>query len=240
MLYIHELAFSYGTSPVLANCMLHVAPGEAVGLIGRNGAGKSTLMKLITGQLDARKGTIRINGSTPDSRPGRLSTFFAASNDYLPPFMTGSEYLDLLANLYGIAVDAKNIEAMYERYGMAGRARNLIEDYSHGMRKKLQIIGSLLAKRPLTLIDETLNGIDVDALLESQKDVRALVDEGGSLLLCSHDFSYLEKTCSRIVMLNCGIIIDEISSDSFANTPGRVESWARSLIHEDDSEDESI
>lgn len=235
MLNIENVMFSYGVDSVLAGCTVSVASGEVLGLIGRNGAGKSTLMKLAIGQLEPQAGRIRVAGAAPDTKTARLSTMYATSNEYLPPFMTGDEYLIMLAKLYGVPAERDEYAALFARYGMGGRGRDLIEDYSHGMRKKVQLIAAFAFRRCVTLIDETINGIDVDSAIATQRDFRQLADEGKAVVLCSHDFSYMEKVCDRVVLLDEGAIVDQICAHSFTARPGLLEAWARGFISDTES-----
>lgn len=82
-----------------------------------------------------------------------------------------------------------------------------MEDYSHGMRKKTQLISAFLMRRPLTVIDETLNGIDIEALYLVEKELARMRSEGCGILLCSHDFLMLERIADRVVFLDYGHVI---------------------------------
>lgn len=201
LLDVTAVEFAYAKrAPVLRDLSLAIAPGERVGLVGPNGSGKSTLIRLIADLLQLRRGSIRIAGRSHQERASRESLVYVASNDYLPQFLTGREYVDLMHRFYGQEADTARLDDLFARYQMEARQFDLIEDYSHGMRKKVQIISSLLLRRPLTIIDETLNGVDVDALYEFERDAHDL-GERNALLLCSHDFRLLEAVCDRIVVL---------------------------------------
>lgn len=110
-----------------------------------------------------------------------MSTLYVASNDNLPEFLTGEEYLRFVHGLYRERVDLALAGRLFERYQMTGRSSELIEDYSHGMRKKLQLISAFMLRRKLTIIDETLNGIDIDALYTFEEDVSSLASDGRSV-----------------------------------------------------------
>ena len=72
--------------------------------------------------------------------------------------------VELLARMYGLDVNPGQMHDLFARYSMAGRYDDLIENYSHGMRKKTQLVAALLMRRPLLVVDETLNGMDLEAL----------------------------------------------------------------------------
>lgn len=208
LLRIDGISFSYGARPqVLHDVTFSVSAGEIVGLVGPNGSGKSTLIKLIFDLLKLFTGQIDICGESHSSLQGRRQAHYLSSNDNLPDFLRGKEYLRLTARLFEQNLQDEQIEAYFSAYGMTGRADHLIEDYSHGMRKKTQLISAFLLRRPLTVIDETLNGIDIEALYLVEQELLKLRSEGLGVLLCSHDFALLERIADRIVFLDLGRLV---------------------------------
>ncbi len=233
LLDVTELRFGYTAGhPVLQDVSFRIAAGEVVALVGPNGSGKSTLIQLAVGLLSWRAGTIRVAGHPVPSRRAKMGTMYSASNEYLPEFLSGSEYLDFLHGLYGERSDPLRVAELFRRYGMAGRERHLIEDYSHGMRKKVQLIGALLLRRPLTVIDETLNGIDLDAVYAFEEDVRSLADDGRGVLLCSHDFAMLTRVADRVLFLNEGILAVDEPTSVVEEDYGSVEDMVRTFLRQ--------
>lgn len=230
LLDVSAVEFAYAKrTPVLHDLSLTIAPGERVGLVGPNGSGKSTLIRLIADLLQLRRGSIRIGGRPHQDRASRESVVYVASNDYLPQFLTGREYVDLMHRFYGREPDLARLDDLFTRYQMEARQYDLIEDYSHGMRKKVQVISSLLLDRPLTIIDETLNGVDVDALYEFERDAREIA-EGNALLLCSHDFRLLEAVCDRIIVLCRGEIAYDLPLRRIIEDHGSVDELVKRAI----------
>lgn len=214
VLQVSGVSYAYGGGPrVLHDVSLHVGRGEIVGLVGPNGSGKSTLITLIFDLLKLRTGSITIDGAPHRLRSGRQQAQYLSSNDHLPEFLRAAEYLDLLAGLYGSRVDRAAAAALFDRYGMKGRLPHLMEDFSHGMRNKTQLISAFLNRRPLTVIDETLNGIDIEALYLVERELLRMRSEGLGVLLCSHDFSMLERVADRIVFLDFGHVISDVTLD---------------------------
>lgn len=155
---------------------------------------------------------------------------YLAGNDYVPEFLTGLEYLKFMAGLYGEQLSVDEVSALFARYGMTGRERNLIEDYSHGMRKKVQLVAALLLRRAVTIIDETLNGIDLDAQFAFEEDISLLTQRGGSLLLCSHDFGLLQRTCSRVLFLHHGTLAVDDTLTAVDTEYGSLEQMVRDVL----------
>jgi ABC-2 type transport system ATP-binding protein len=231
VLNVDAVSFSYKTgTPVLMNVGFQIAPNEIVALVGPNGSGKSTLIKLVVDLLHLRDGSVRVGGFENSSRGAKMRSMYVASNDYVPEFLTGYEYLRFVSSLYGEKIQRDAAIEIFARYQMAGRQDDLIEDYSHGMRKKLQLITALLLKRELTIIDETLNGIDLDAIYTFEKDVVSLAQDGRSVVLCSHDFPLLQRVAKRLLFLAHGFLVDDVEMTQVTEEMGSIDSLVREYL----------
>jgi ABC-2 type transport system ATP-binding protein len=217
-LEIEHLRYSYdGRFNVVEDVSISIEQGTIVGLIGPNGSGKSTLIKNIFDLLRLQSGSIRLNGHEHTSPKAMNQAIYLASNDYLPEFLSAREYVTLMAKLFQVDVDHAKAAEFFTKFSMEGRYDDLIENYSHGMRKKTQLISALLMRRPLTVIDETLNGIDLEALHLAEKEFRLIRDEGRSIVLCTHDFALLERLADRIIFLDLGqMVFDDPTVDLIA------------------------
>jgi ABC-2 type transport system ATP-binding protein len=237
ILSVDSVSFAYKRSfPVLHDVSFEVPENEVVALVGPNGSGKSTLIKLILDLLHLRDGSIRISGQDNGSRESKMRSMYLASNDYLPEFLTGSEYLHFVASLYGEAIDKAEAVKKFARYQMVGREDELIEDYSHGMRKKLQLIAALVLKRELTIIDETLNGIDLDAAYAFESDVQSLARDGRSVIVCSHDFAMLQRVSQRLLFLAHGFIVTDDTMTEVFGEYGSIDALVRDYLREEADE----
>jgi ABC-2 type transport system ATP-binding protein len=215
---------------VLHDVSFDIRENQIVGLIGPNGSGKSTLIKVILDLLKVQHGKVAIDSGSSQDRGAKMASIYLSSNDYLPEFLTGEEYLRFIHGLYGVRMNLPDIADQFERYSMKGRQHDLIEDYSHGMRKKVQLIGAFTLKRKLTVIDETLNGVDLDAVYTFEKDVKALASDGRSVLLCSHDFAMLEHVADEVMVLNMGALITKSPTRDILETSGSLGALTRELI----------
>ncbi|WP_231328561.1 ABC transporter ATP-binding protein [Actinomadura graeca] len=220
---VNKVSYSYdGIVNVLADVSLSVEEGVIVGLVGPNGSGKSTLIKNIFDLLRLQSGSISIGGHKHASAEAKSMGMYLSSNDYLPEFLTAREYVSLLGDLFQVDVDHSEAQELFRRFSMDGRYGHLIEDYSHGMRKKTQLVSALIMRRPLTIIDETLNGIDLEALHLSEKEFRRVRDEGRSILLCTHDFPVLERLADRIVFLDLGHVVSDAPTSDLIDEYGSL------------------
>lgn len=230
LLEVADVTFGYSArATALRDISFSLAQGERVGLVGPNGSGKSTLIRLVADLLQVRRGDITIDGRPNHTRASREQLCYIASNDTLPQFLTGREYIELMHRLYRTAPDEATVDDLLERYQMGGRQFDLIEDYSHGMRKKIQLVSALSLSRPLTIIDETLNGVDVDALFEFELDAARVADDRG-LLLCSHDFRLLENVCDRVIVLCRGEIAFDLPTSRVLDDFGSVDALVRRAL----------
>jgi ABC-2 type transport system ATP-binding protein len=223
VLDVAHLRYSYDSSvEVLADVSFSLSGSEVVGLIGPNGSGKSTLIKNIFDLLRSQSGSITVAGHEHASASAKAEAMYLASNDYLPEFLTAREYVELLARMYGVAVDDGELRELFARYSMAGRYDDLIESYSHGMRKKTQLVAALLMRRPLIVIDETLNGMDLEALHLCEADLRRLRAAGHTVLLCTHDFALLERLSDRVLFLDLGRLVFDEPTDRLVSAEGSL------------------
>jgi ABC-2 type transport system ATP-binding protein len=101
------------------------------------------------------------------------------------------------------------------------------------MRKKTQLISALLMRRPLTVIDETLNGIDLEALHLAEKEFRRLREDGLSILLCTHDFALLERLADRIIFLDLGQLVFDEPTDSLTAEHGSLATMVFDYLESD-------
>ncbi|HKU10473.1 MAG TPA: ABC transporter ATP-binding protein [Sinomonas sp.] len=231
---VQDLGFTYPSADAaaLSAVSFGIEPGEIVGLVGPNGSGKSTLIKLIFNLMERQKGAILVNGCDHRSEKARSSAIYLPSDNELPEFLTGREYLRILAELYDESrLAAKwNVEALFSKFGMDGRCDHLIEDYSHGMQKKLLLSGAFLLERRLTVIDETLNGIDLDAVEMCKAEFREMRGRAQSVLLCSHDFSLLEEVADRVLVLRAGRLLASLEVGAELAGGGRLSHSVRAAL----------
>ncbi|MHC0431241.1 ATP-binding cassette domain-containing protein [Streptomyces sp. O3] len=215
LLDVNGVSYSYdGIVNVLLDVSFTVEEGTIVGLVGPNGSGKSTLIRSIFDLVRLQSGSISIGGYEHALSQAKQLGMYLSSNDYLPEFLTAREYLTTIGKLFDLDVDHNRAMVLFRKFSMEGRYDHLIEDFSHGMRKKTQLVSALIMRRPLTVIDETLNGIDLEALHLSEKEFRRIRDEGRSILLCTHDFTTLERLADRVVFLDLGhVVYDEPTKD---------------------------
>ncbi len=157
---VNGVSYAYGDLLAVDDISFDVAPGEILGFLGPNGAGKSTTIRMLTGQIRPKSGSITVLGmDVTKSRldvQARIGVCFEEKNLYLN--MSGRENLNFFARLFGI----KGFDAMHllEKVDLADRANDRVSTYSRGMRQRLMVARSLVSTPDVLFLDEPTTGLD--------------------------------------------------------------------------------
>lgn len=181
--------------------------GEIFGLLGNNGAGKSTLLKMMSGILPPDKGTIRINGYDIWKNPmdAKRSLGFLPEDLRLYPRLTPREILEFVASVKGLS-DFSQIDQDLRSFRMEEKQHLLLRDLSLGMKKKIGIIAALLGHPKVVLMDEPLNGLDVESMEHLSDRLKGEVQQGATVILSSHNLEFVDRICQRVAILVGGVI----------------------------------
>jgi len=216
-LTIEQLTKTYGNNTVLDIPALEIAPGELVGIAGNNGAGKTTFLRLILDLIKASTGHIELNGEKVNqSIAWKKNTGSFLDEGFLIGFLTPEEYLDFSAGTYGLSSsDVKERLQEYTSFmnGEVLSSGKYIRQLSTGNKQKTGIIGAMMVNPSLLLLDEPFNFLDPS----SQIIIRNLLRDknrllGNTMLISSHNINHLTGICSRILLLEKGKIIKDIST----------------------------
>jgi ABC-2 type transport system ATP-binding protein len=194
-----------GSSTVLGPVPLVLKKGEILGIRGKNGAGKSTLIKIITGIIKADSGTVTMSAETKDS------IGYVPQDIALYPTLSGKNNLAFWAGLYGIHGKRKNvrIDWLLDKVQLTDKANVSLEDYSGGMKRRLNLAAALLITPKLFLLDEPTVGADIQSVEIILSMMTHIKDRGASVIFVSHRDDELEQICDRIITLDEGLIVDE-------------------------------
>ena len=222
MLSIQHLTKRYGEKKAVDDLNLHIAPGEIYGFIGHNGAGKTTTLRSVAGILRFDEGEIRIAGHSIRTEPLACKRMFAyiPDNPDLYDFMTGWQYLDFIADIFGVdgQTRVQRVEKYAEAFELTGDLTQPIATYSHGMKQKLAIIAAWLHEPRLILMDEPFVGLDPKASHLLKDMMREVCDAGGAIFFSTHVLEVAEKLCDKVAIIKGGRLIrsgtmDEVRGD---------------------------
>ena len=222
MLSIQHLTKRYGEKKAVDDLSLHIAPGEIYGFIGHNGAGKTTTLRSVAGILRFDEGEIRIAGHSIRTEPLACKRMFAyiPDNPDLYDFMTGWQYLDFIADIFGVdgQTRVQRVEKYAEAFELTGDLTQPIATYSHGMKQKLAIIAAWLHEPRLILMDEPFVGLDPKASHLLKGMMREVCDAGGAIFFSTHVLEVAEKLCDKVAIIKGGRLIrsgtmDEVRGD---------------------------
>ena len=190
---------------------LQIKDGEIFGLLWPNGAGKTTTIKMITGISEITKGNITINDMDISVDPVKAKEQFGYVPDNPDMFLrfTGIEYLNFMGDVYKVPKEDRKprISELAKRFGMEGSLGDKIQSYSHGMRQKIIIMGVLIHKPKVWILDEPLTGLDPKSAFILKEMMREHADEGNTVLFSTHVLEVAEKVCDRVGIINKGKLI---------------------------------
>ncbi len=192
-----------------------VEPGQLVGLIGPNGAGKSTTVKVVTGQLLADAGLVKVGGFDVVTHAGvaRAKTGYVPQKTELYPFLTGREVLRFVADVRGLdkADSDDAMDELLDRFRLTDAQHRMTREYSEGMARKLAISAALLGDPALLVLDESLTGLDPRAAAEVKAVVQERLQRGTAVLLVSHLLAALERLCDSVVLIDHGQVMSTLA-----------------------------
>jgi ABC-2 type transport system ATP-binding protein len=211
-LEVEGVSKSYGSVRALSNVGFTVPRGQIVGLLGPNGAGKSTMMKSILGLLRPESGRILLFGRDVQADPvaSKRQIGYVPESPALYEFLTGAEYLDFVADMYGLdpVTRRERIPQFLIGLELQGHENSLISGYSQGMKQKVALIAALVHRPRLLVLDEPLNGLDPRSARVTKDLLRNLASrEGVGVLFSTHVLEIAEAICDRVVILNQGRVV---------------------------------
>ena len=240
MIEVSNLVKDYQGKQAVAGVSFTLRPGEATGYLGPNGAGKSTTVKMIAGLLQPTAGDIRIAGHDLllDPLAAKRKLGYVPESAALYTSLTPNEYFSLVAELYQLdqPVAAERIGHLVKAFDLDKLADRQIESLSKGQKQKTLLIGALLHDPEVLLLDEPLNGLDVNAVVSFRRILESMLERGRTILFCSHILEVIERLCKRVIVIDQGrIVADDATKNLLARTrEGTLEAVFRSLTKPDD------
>ncbi|MFP3158829.1 MAG: ATP-binding cassette domain-containing protein [Hydrogenobaculum sp.] len=205
-LEVKDLKKSYNGFEALKGISFEVRKGEIFGLLGTNGAGKTTTIKIISGIIQPTFGEVKIQGKSIKENPIKIKSQIG----YVPqdisviPNLSAYENLRLIGKLYGVSKD--NVEQMLKAVNLWDRKDSMVQTFSGGMIRKLEIAMALLHSPKLLLLDEPSVGLDPNSKLSIWNFLKSKKQDM-AVLITTHDMNEAERICDRIAIMKKGQIV---------------------------------
>lgn len=212
MIEIKNVSKSYKKGKkVIDNINIEIRDGEIFGFLGPNGAGKTTTIKMITGILDIDEGDILIDGNSIKTNPLEAKKRFGLVPDNPDIFikLKGIEYLNFIADIYKISEGERieKIKNLSKQFEMENVLNNKIQSYSHGMRQKIVIMGTLLHDPQNLILDEPMTGLDPRSSFDLKRIMREHTKQNKSVFFSTHILEVAERLCDRVGIINRGKLV---------------------------------
>ncbi len=221
MIQINELKKEYGRDTVVDIPQLHIQQGECFGLVGNNGAGKTTLFQLILDLVRPTGGHVLIEGEdVRSSEEWKKNVGPYLDKHMLLTYLTADEYFNFLRKIYGLSKE--DLEIHKERFeplfnGEIVGNKKYIRDLSKGNIKKVGIAAAMMGQKHLVLLDEPFEALDPTSqnrlnniILEEKEQSQT------TFLISSHDLAHVTDICNRIVLLEKGLVKQDLKAEKQA------------------------
>jgi ABC-2 type transport system ATP-binding protein len=218
---IQHLTKKYGDKLAVDDLTFTVQPGRVTGFLGPNGAGKSTTMRLILGLDRADGGTARIGGLAYRDIPMPLRRVGALLEaKALHPGRSAREHLRYLAASQDIG--DKRVDDLLELVGLADSGDRRVGGFSLGMGQRLGVATALLGDPGVVILDEPVNGLDIEGVRWIRELLRSLADEGRTVLLSSHLLAEVSVTADHLVVIQRGRLVADCPTGQLTNDDART------------------
>lgn len=228
MIEVKNFSKVYGNGKkAVDDISFEVRDGEIFGFLGPNGAGKSTTIKAIVGINKATSGEILINNIKLADEPieYKKQFSFVPDNPELFESYTGNEYINFLADIYGLDenIRKERLDYYLDFFDIKDAMNEQIETYSHGMAQRLALIGALINDPEVIILDEPMVGLDAKSAYNLKEILRARAKSGKSVFFSTHVMSVAQELCDRIAIINKGKIIADGTFDEIKNSTNHKE-----------------
>jgi ABC-2 type transport system ATP-binding protein len=210
LITFEKITKKYPNTIALDDISFKIRKGEIFCIIGPNGAGKSTIVKLLTGQIKATNGTIKIRGFHPIKDRKKIQGMFGVVPQEIALYneLTGRENLEFHGRLYSLSKLGmeRKLNELLTMAGLIDRQNDLVRTYSGGMKRRLQLIRALVHEPEIVILDEPTLGVDVQSRTAIHNYIRELPSKGKTLLLTTNYMEEAERLADRLIILDTKII----------------------------------
>jgi len=208
---VEGLVKRFGEKVALGGVSFEVPRGTVCGLLGPNGAGKTTAVRILTTLSEPDAGTARVAGLDVVADPGGVRRLLglAAQDATVDGLLTGRENLDMIGRLHhiGRATAKRRAVELLEQFALTDAGDRLVKTYSGGMRRRLDLAATLVARPEVLFLDEPTTGLDPRARNELWDVLETLVDAGTTIMLTTQYLEEADRLADDIVVVDHGSVI---------------------------------
>jgi ABC-2 type transport system ATP-binding protein len=205
---------------------LDVEAGTVCALLGRNGAGKTTTVRILTTLLRANAGHARVAGFDVTEQAPQVRTRIGVTGQTatMDELLTGAENLETIGRFchLGAANSRRRAAALLEQFDLTAAARQLVKNYSGGMRRRLDLAASLIHDPEVLFLDEPTTGLDPVSRAEMWTSIRTLVAGGTTVLLTTQYLDEADRLADTIVVVDRGLVVAEGTPEQLKASIGRA------------------
>jgi len=210
MIEIQHVTKKYGTKVALNDLSLTIEEGDIFAFVGHNGAGKTTCIKCMTDITLFDTGDILYDGISIKQKPitCKKQIAYIPDNPDLYEFLKGIDYLNFIADIYGMGEERlAKINEYAESFELKNALANPISSYSHGMKQKLALISAFMHNPKYIILDEPFVGLDPIASHKLKTYMKELTKKGSSIFFSTHVLEVAEKLCNKIAIIKDGNLV---------------------------------
>ena len=212
-----EVVKHFGEIKALDGVSIAAETGKVLGLLGPNGAGKTTLVRILTTLLKPDRGRISVGGIDVLRHRQRVREIIGLAGQYaaVDEILTGRENLVMVGRLYHMSRRRAKQRAaeLLDQFALTDAADRSVKTYSGGMRRRLDLAASMVARPSILFLDEPTTGLDARARINMWATIRELVSDGATLLLTTQYLEEADELADRIVVIDHGRVIAEGSAE---------------------------
>jgi len=216
---------SFGKLEVLSGVDLRVERGTITALLGPNGAGKTTIVRILSTLLKANSGQASIEGYDVVKDADKVRGMIGLTGQYaaVDEYLTGRENLRMIGQLYHLSREdaAKRAEELLEQFDLVEAADRAAKTYSGGMRRRLDLAASLMARPAIIFLDEPTTGLDPRSRLAMWDIIKDLAKQGSTILLTTQYLEEADLLADRVVVIDGGKVIAEGTADELKARVGK-------------------
>jgi ABC-2 type transport system ATP-binding protein len=217
LITIEGLTKRFGETTALAGVDLDVAEGTVLGLLGPNGAGKTTVVRILSTLIKSDAGRAVVAGLDVAEQADAVRAIIGLTGQYaaVDEYLTGFENLEMVGRLYHLGKRESRVRAvdLLERFGLSDAAKRPAKTYSGGMRRRLDIAASLIARPRVLFLDEPTTGLDPRSRQGMWDFIADLVSDGTTILLTTQYLEEADRLADQMVVIDHGRVIARGTGD---------------------------